>query len=75
MVVSLGVLVRQTVQQVRDYLDWHIGIGLGDCELELDRRGLDLRQQKILLSPPPDGETCSPDRKTVYLSGRLKEST
>ena len=47
--------------------------GLGNAQVCLDKRGLDLTPQDVPLSLPPDGERFSADGKVGYLSGRVTE--
>lgn len=63
-----------TTQQLRDYLDRQCLNGRGQAEAVLDRRGLQEFSQRIVLSAPLDGETHTPDGKTVFISGRLTET-
>ena len=48
-------------------------LGMGQAQVCLDKRGLDLSKRDVPLSLPPDGERFSADFSIGYLSGRITE--
>ena len=62
-----------TVEQLRDFFEWHVQQGMGNNAVMLDKRGLEyLVQPKYVGQPiglvlPTDGESANNDAKQIFL--------
>lgn len=61
------------VLELKAYVDRFVNLGLGHCQVKLDRRGCDCGKGPVPLGDPGEGERVSADGSTVFLTCRRME--
>ena len=61
------------LNELKQYIDRMVGLGLGHARPMLDRRGCDCGTGPVPLGDPGDGERVSADGSMVFLSCRRME--